>query len=116
MSVSCAYSSPDASLPGEARTEAHAVLILLDLGDAAVLEGPPDHVRVAAGALDVLGLVDGGPELVEVGQFNKVPHVGERGLDDGALHHLVGGRDTLGAGSSHVQCRWLVFGVECVGL
>ena len=98
--------SVSARLLVEARAgETHAVLVLLDLDDAAVLEGPAHHVRLAAGALDVLGLVDGGPELVEVGQLDEVPHVRELGADNGALDHLVGGGDALSA----VGC--LVFGV-----
>lgn len=42
------------------------VLLLLDLDYAAIFERPLDDVRLLAGALDILGLGDGGPELVEV--------------------------------------------------
>lgn len=81
------------------------MLILLDLGDAAVLERPPDHVRLAARALDVLRPLDGAPELGEIGQLDEMPHVRERRADDGALVHLVGGGDGLWTGSRHVCCR-----------
>lgn len=78
------------------------MLILLDLNDAAVLEGPPHHVRLVADAPDVLGLVDGRPELGEVGQLDEVPDVRERRPDHGALNHLVGGGDGFSALRSHL--------------
>ena len=80
------------------------MLVLLDLNLAAVGEGPPDHIRLVADALDMLGLLNGTPELGEVGELDEVPDVRERGADDCALHHLVGGGDDLAAGSCHFGC------------
>lgn len=53
------------------------VLLLLDLNDGAILEGPSDNVRLVAGALDVLAALEGGPELAEFLELDKVPDVGE---------------------------------------
>ena len=61
------------------------MLLLLDLQHGAILEGPLHDVDVVAGALDVVGLGDGGPELVELLELDVVPDVGKRGLDDGRL-------------------------------
>jgi hypothetical protein len=41
-----------------------------------------------------------------------VPHVRQRGADDGALHHLVSGGNALCAGSSHVEDDGGLLGVE----
>lgn len=73
-----------------ARPMTYAVLLLLDLNDTSVLESPPDHIGVLAGALDDLRGLERGPELVKVLELDVVPHVGEGSLDDGALQH--GGR------------------------
>lgn len=53
-----------ASREGE-RLSTHAVLLLLDLEDGAVLEGPPDDVGLLLG-VDGLAALEGGPELLEV--------------------------------------------------
>lgn len=82
------------------------MLILLDLNYTAVLEAPAHHVGLAAGALDVLGLVDGVPELVELGQLDVVPDMRERRADDGALNHLVGSGDVVGSHNRFVL--WLL--------
>lgn len=69
------------------------MLLLLDLEDSAVLEGPPDNVGLLGGTLDVLALVKGSPELGKVLDLDEVPDVGERGTDDGRLADGGGGRD-----------------------
>lgn len=63
----------------------YRVLLLLDLNDGAVLEGPLDDVGLLVGALDVLAALKGGPELAEVLDLDEVPDVRERGADDGRL-------------------------------
>lgn len=88
------------------------MLVLLDLDDVAVLKGPPDNVRLVADALDVLGLLDGAPELVKLGELEKVPDVGEGGSDDGALNDLVGRGD--GFLSRHGEDGWSVLLVSGV--
>ena len=69
------------------------MLLLLDLNDGAVLEGPLDNVGLLRGALDVLGAAEGRPELGEVLDLDEVPDVGERGADDGRLADGGGGGD-----------------------
>ena len=78
------------------------MLLLLDLNDGAVLEGPLDNVGLLRGALDVLGAAEGRPELGEVLDLDEVPDVGQRGLDDGRLSDGGGGGD-----GRHVE--------ECLG-
>jgi hypothetical protein len=69
------------------------VLLLLDLDDGAVLEGPLDHVGLVGGALDPVALLEGGPELAEVLELDQVPDVAEGRLDDGRLADRGGGGD-----------------------
>jgi len=69
------------------------VLLLLDLDDGAVLEGPLDDVGLLGSALDVLRAAEGRPELGEVLDLDEVPDVGERGTDDGRLADGGGGGD-----------------------
>ena len=91
------------------------MLLLLDLELGAVLEGPLDDVGVVGGALDKLGLGQGGPEVGEVLQPDVVPDVGERRLDDGALHHRSGGWDWRGLGGGRRHVVVMVLGcVECL--
>jgi len=85
------------------------VLVLLDLDDVAVLERPPDNVRLVADTLDVLRLFDGAPELVKLGELEEMPNVGEGGSDDGTLNDLVGRGD--GPLSRHGEVGW---GIELV--
>lgn len=73
------------------------MFLLLNLGDASVLESPLNHIGVAAGALDELGLVQGGPEVGEILQLDEVPDVGERCSDHGALDHGRGGWNRSGS-------------------
>lgn len=49
------------------------VLLLLDLIDGAVLEGPSEHIGLVVGALDDLRLGEGRPELGEVLKLDEVP-------------------------------------------
>lgn len=65
------------------------MLVLLDLNDIAVLEGPPHNVGLLTSTLDMLGLGDGRPELVELLKLDEVPHKRERGLDNGTLDDLA---------------------------
>lgn len=83
------------------RKNTYAVLLLLDLNDTAILEGPTNHIRVLANALDELRGLEGRPEVGEVLELNVVPDVREGRLDDGALQDGGRGRD-LSAG--HDEC------------
>lgn len=49
------------------------VLLLLDLIDGTVLEGPLEHIGLVVGALDDLRLGEGRPELGEVLELDQVP-------------------------------------------
>ena len=69
------------------------VLLLLDLEDGAVLEGPLDDVGVGGGSLDPFAGLEGRVELGEVLELDEVPDVGEGGLDDGGLVDRGGGGD-----------------------
>lgn len=69
------------------------VLLLLDLEDSAVLEGPLDDVGVGGYALHPLAGGEGGVELGEILQLDQVPDVAEGGFDDGGLEDRGGGRD-----------------------
>lgn len=55
------------------------VLLLLDLNNGAVVEGPLDNVGLGRGTLDVVGGLEGSPELGEVLELDEVPDVRERG-------------------------------------
>jgi hypothetical protein len=81
------------------------VFILLHLDNAAVLEGPLHDICLVAGALDMLGFFNGGPESVELGQLDEMPHMRKRRLDDSTLNDLVGRSDGLSTGGSHF---WIV--------
>lgn len=87
----------------------YAVLLLLDLVDAAVGEGPLEDVRLLADVLDDLRLGEGGPELGKVLQLDEVPDLGERRLDDNALEDGGGGGN---AGGRHlVVLGWCGMGL-----
>lgn len=75
----------------------HAVFLLLDVQDGAVLEGPAGHIGLAADALDEVRRLQGGPEVGKVMELDVVPDVGERGANDGALND-GGGRGDRGCG------------------
>lgn len=49
------------------------MLLLLNLIDGAVLEGPLENIGLVVGALDDLGLLERGPELGKVLQLDEVP-------------------------------------------
>lgn len=70
------------------------VLLLLDLDNSAVLEGPLDNVGLVGGALDPVALVKSGPELAEVLELDQVPDIAEWRLDDGRLADGGGSGDT----------------------
>jgi hypothetical protein len=92
------------------RSSTYGVLLLLDLNDGAVLEGPLDNVGLLRGALDVLGAGEGRPELGEVLDLDQMPDVGQRGADDGRLADRGGGGDGRHFGSvfwrNWVLCCW----------
>lgn len=97
---------------------AYRVLLLLDLKHGAVLERPLDNIRLIRSSLDKLALLKLGPELAEVLEFDQVPDIAERRLDDGRLadrggcgnasrHGEVGG--TIGfidAGWAGIKMNW----------
>lgn len=78
------------------------VLLLLDLEDGAVLEGPLDDVGVGGRALHPLAGGEGRVELGEVLKLNEVPDVAEGGFDDGGLEDRGGGWD---AGHDCGECE-----------
>jgi hypothetical protein len=83
----------------------HAVLLLLDLHDAAILESPLDDIGVVADALDQLGRLERGPPVGELLELDVVPDVRERRLDDGRLHDRRRRRD----GGGHCRAKFSVF-------
>ena len=78
---------------------AYAVLVLLDLYDVAVGKRPLDNIRLVTHAPHVFGLLDCGPELIEGGELDEMPHMGKRCLNDGALNDFIRGCDRLLSGS-----------------
>lgn len=78
------------------------VLLLLDLEDGAVLEGPLDDVGVGGRALHPLAGGEGRVELGEVLELDQVPDVAEGGFDDGGLEDRGGGWD---AGHDCGECE-----------
>lgn len=75
------------------------MLLLLDIEDGTIFEGPAGNVSLAADTLDELRRLQGGPEVGEVVQLDVVPDMGQRGADDGALGDRCGRGD--GARGSH---------------
>jgi hypothetical protein len=69
------------------------VLLLLNLEDGTVLEGPLDDVGVGRRTLDPFRGLEGRVELGEVLELDEVPDVAEGGLNDGGLDDRGGGRD-----------------------
>ncbi|KAI6758247.1 hypothetical protein HG530_010487 [Fusarium avenaceum] len=67
------------------------VLLLLDLENGAVLEGPLDDVGIGGAALDPFGGLESRVELGEVLELDQVPDVAEGGFDDGGLEDRGGG-------------------------
>lgn len=66
------------------------VLLLLDLNDGAVVEGPADNVSLLVGALDVVAALESRPELAEVLELDEVPDVGERGCYSNSISDMEG--------------------------
>lgn len=85
----------------------YGVLLLLDVQNGAVLEGPLDDVGLGAGALDHLALLELAPEGGELLELDEVPDGAEGGLDDG---RLADGGGCGNAGVGH-DC-----GCVCMGL
>lgn len=81
------------------------MLVLLDLDDVAILESPPHNVGFLAGALDMLGLGDSRPELVELLELDEVPGKRERSLDHGTLDDLT----DEAKGLARHGWKWLCF-------
>jgi hypothetical protein len=69
------------------------VLLLLDLKNLTILEGPLDNVGLRGGVLDPVALLELGPELAEVLELDQVPDGAERRVDDGRLADGGGGGD-----------------------
>ena len=69
------------------------MLLLLDLKNLTVLEGPLDNVGLGGGALDPVALLELGPELAEVLELDQVPDGAERRVDDSGLADGGGGGD-----------------------
>jgi hypothetical protein len=69
------------------------VLLLLDLKNLTILEGPLDDVGLGGGVLDPIALLELGPELAEVLELDQVPDGAERRVDDGRLANGGGGGD-----------------------
>jgi hypothetical protein len=69
------------------------VLLLLDLKNLTILEGPLDNVGLRGGVLDPVALLELGPELAEVLELDQVPDGAERRVDDGGLADGGGGGD-----------------------
>ena len=61
------------------------MLLLLDLKNLTVLEGPLNNVGLGGGALDPVALLELGPELAEVLELDQVPDGAEGRVDDGGL-------------------------------
>jgi hypothetical protein len=61
---------------------AHGVLLLLDLKNGSILEGPLDDVSIARGAFDCLALGKSSPKVGEVLKLDHVPDIGEARFDD----------------------------------
>lgn len=74
------------------------MLVLLELNDVAILEGPPHDVGLVAGSLDMLGLGDSRPELVKLLELDEVPDKRDGGLDNGTLDDLADEAESLALG------------------
>lgn len=92
------------------REQTYGVLLLLDVQNGAILEGPLDDVGLGAGALDHLALLELAPEGGELLQLDEVPDGAEGGLDDGRLADGGGGGN-----GRHCENRELVFVVTGYG-
>jgi hypothetical protein len=86
------------------------VLLLLHLKNLAILERPLDDIRLLRGALDVLALLQLGPELAEVLELDQVPNVAEGRVDDGRL------ADEGGCGDSGHDDVGGAIGLKVIGL
>jgi hypothetical protein len=80
------------------------VLLLLDLDNSAVLEGPLDDIGLIRSTLDPVALLKRRPELAEVLKLDQVPDIAEGCLDDGRLADGGGGGDA-GRHYDFVMCN-----------
>ena len=60
----------------------YGMLLLLDLLLSAIFEGPLDDVGLRTGTLDMLALGKLSPEMVEILELDKMPHLGEWGCNN----------------------------------
>ena len=85
------------------------MLVLLELKNIAILERPPHDVGLLAGALDVLGLGDSRPELVELLELDEVPDKRDGGLDNGTLDDLTDEAEGLALCGRHCWTKvWFI--------
>ena len=57
------------------------MLFLLHLLLSAILEDPFDNVGFGRGTLDMVTLIELGPEVVKVLKLNQMPDLGKRGVN-----------------------------------
>lgn len=80
------------------------MLLLLDLNDGTVLEGPAGNISLAADALDEVGRLEGGVKVGEFRELDEVPDFGEGSLDDAALENRGGGGNCRVGSHGDVLC------------
>ena len=57
------------------------MLFLLHLLLSAILEDPFNNVGFGRGALDMMALIELGPEVMKVLKLNQMPDLGKRGVN-----------------------------------
>lgn len=72
----------------------YRVLFLLHLLLGAILEDPFDNVGFGRGTLNMMALIELGPESVKVLKLNQMPDLGERGVNYRRFGNGGGGGDT----------------------
>lgn len=77
--------NPKSSTYRKAERKTHAVFLLLYILRGAVLEMPTDDISVGAGPLNLFAALEGGPEVMEGVELDKVPHLADMGGYEGAL-------------------------------
>ena len=63
----------------------YGMLFLLNIQHRPILKRPLRNIGLRARTLDLFGFGEFRPEIVEVLEFDEVPHVGEGRGDDGGL-------------------------------
>ena len=76
------------------------MLFLLHLLLSAIFEDPFDNVGFGRGTLDMVALIELGPEVVKVLKLNQMPDLGKRGVNH---RRLCNGRGSWDA-ACHVEC------------